>query len=688
MSSSAPSPPTILRRTHTSVIFSLLPTSSLSLPAPSHIGFARLTPANLVKSSNSPQFSSQPLYDAVPHPQPEEEEEEEPAIGDCLVFEEGVFNDPFLQNTWNFRSDESQLSKPNNNKDKGTTISPESLIPEDWVHVQRELNITKKERRKLSQQLEYGRRVEKRRQALMPLNSGEYEKFKNEKLQKLKPIVLDDPEPKYLDENDKHEKDDDDKNGEGIRGRVAPRNPRLAVYGGGLEDISALFSCGSYDPGAADKPQGIFTSGKWHPLHTLAASGQFYLVNALLKHNLDINVPDKDGLTAIHKAILGKKQAIFNFLLRESANPFVRDSDGATLMHYAVLTASSHMIKILLLYNVDLNLQDNDGWTPLHLAVQSRRTDVVRLLLIKGADKTLKNRLQSANSRVLVDTGNYKKKMRWHILSGVSCWMNDVLVTSRRIYYSSFRILLSVKFSILVEQVSLQMFTHTVMRLSVCIAFCGIPEVRLLHYLSYFMRFVTEIYKTMSKMAVARIKLLRNKREVVIKQMRRDIAMLLESGQDSTARIRVEHVIREQNIMAANELIELFCELVVARLSIIAKQRECPADLKEGIASLIFAAPRCSDIPELLSIRDVFQKKYGKDFVSAATDLRPNAGVNRMLIEKLSVKTPSGEIKLKVLKEIAKEYQFKVTSLPLKSEPKQSPVPDIASNRVNYTDLP
>ncbi|KAL0463749.1 UNVERIFIED_CONTAM: Ankyrin repeat domain-containing protein, chloroplastic [Sesamum latifolium] len=352
----------------------------LSIPTrPFPPRFPRLTPANLVKSSNSPQFASQPLYDAVPHPQPEEEEEE-PPIGDCLVFEEGVFNDPFIQNTRNFRSDEAQLSKPNNNKDKGTTISPENLIPEDWVHVQRELNITKKERRKLSQQLEYGRRVEKRRQALMPLNSGEYEKFKNEKLQKLKPIVLDDPEPKYLGENDKHEKDDDERNGEAVRGRVAPRNPRLAVYGGGLEDISALFSSGSYEPGAADKSQGtrklfskeekilmnrripdiaVATSGKWHPLHTLAASGQFYLVNALLKHNLDINVPDKDGLTAIHKAILGKKQAIFNFLLRESANPFIRD---------------------------------NDGWTPLHLAVQSRRTDVVRLLLIKGADKTLKNR--------------------------------------------------------------------------------------------------------------------------------------------------------------------------------------------------------------------------------------------------------------------------------------------------------
>lgn len=59
--------------------------------------------------------------------------------------------------------------------------------------------------------------------------------------------------------------------------------------------------------------------------------------------------------------------------------------------------------------------------------------------------------------------------------------------------------------------------------------------------------------------------------------------------------------------------------------------RECPPDLKEGISSLLFAGPRCSEIPELLSIRDVFQKKYGKDFVSTATDLRPTAGVNRLV---------------------------------------------------------
>lgn len=36
-------------------------------------------------------------------------------------------------------------------------------------------------------------------------------------------------------------------------------------------------------------------------------------------------LPFQDGWSALHKAIIGKKQAITNYLLRESANPFVLD---------------------------------------------------------------------------------------------------------------------------------------------------------------------------------------------------------------------------------------------------------------------------------------------------------------------------------------------------------------------------
>ncbi|CAH8306043.1 unnamed protein product [Eruca vesicaria subsp. sativa] len=164
--------------------------------------------------------------------------------------------------------------------------------------------------------------------------------------------------------------------------------------------------------------------------------------------------------------------------------------------------------------------------------------------------------------------------------------------------------------------------------------------------------------KTLLKLTIPRIKLIRNRREAQIKQMRREIAKLLETGQEATARIRVEHIIREEKMMAAQEILELFCELIAVRLPIIEAQRECPLDLKEAISSVCFAAPRCSDLTELQQVQLLFVSKYGKEFVAAASELKPDSGVNRKLVELLSVRAPSPETKLKLLKEIAQEHQL------------------------------
>ncbi|KAK4391762.1 IST1-like protein [Sesamum angolense] len=161
------------------------------------------------------------------------------------------------------------------------------------------------------------------------------------------------------------------------------------------------------------------------------------------------------------------------------------------------------------------------------------------------------------------------------------------------------------------------------------------------------------------RLAASRLKLLRNKKEVQVNQMKREIAQLLQSGQDQTARIRVEHVIREEKMMAAYDLIEIYCELIVARLPIIESQKTCPIDLKEAITSIVFASPRCGDVPELLDVRKHFTEKYGKDFTTAAIELRPECGVSRMLVEKLSAKAPDGQTKIKILSAIAEEHNVK-----------------------------
>ncbi|KAG7967855.1 hypothetical protein I3843_08G120800 [Carya illinoinensis] len=339
---------------------------------------------------------------------------EDHVVGDCVVFEDGVFDDPFIEDDVAFEASPPPLKHKNKQKKPVAEIQTENLVPDQWKEVQAEINITKKERRKIAQKLQYGSRVEKRKKGYEPIrNVNVLQELKEAKLAQLKPLVLDNPSQFPVVEEEKGEEVADVSAPVTSSERVAPKNPRWAVYGRGLEDVTEFFNSENYVPGEDRSSEGrrkLFTkeeklllkmkkpdvagatSDKWLPLHTLAASGEFYLMDALLKHNVDINAVDKDGWTALHKAIIGKKQAITNYLLRESANPFVLDKDGATLMHYAVQTASSQAIKILVLYNVDINRQDNDGWTPLHLAVQAKRTDVVRLLLIKGADKTIKNK--------------------------------------------------------------------------------------------------------------------------------------------------------------------------------------------------------------------------------------------------------------------------------------------------------
>ena len=75
--------------------------------------------------------------------------EEELVIDDCVVFK-----DPYLQNDI---EEEPQTPKPNKKHNKPISkIEPKNLVPEKWKEVQAEINIMKKERRKISQDLEFG----------------------------------------------------------------------------------------------------------------------------------------------------------------------------------------------------------------------------------------------------------------------------------------------------------------------------------------------------------------------------------------------------------------------------------------------------------------------------------------------------------------------------------------------------
>jgi vacuolar protein sorting-associated protein IST1 len=146
--------------------------------------------------------------------------------------------------------------------------------------------------------------------------------------------------------------------------------------------------------------------------------------------------------------------------------------------------------------------------------------------------------------------------------------------------------------------------------------------------------------------------MVQQKDEAVSKQQRRAMAQLLEIGKVESAKIRVENIIRSDITTELHEILELYCELLLARTGLM-ESPTCDPGLEEAVKSLIYAAPR-TDIKELQSVRALLVDKYGKEFALQA--MEPDAHVSEKVLKKLAVTPPSQELVNGYLEEIARTY--------------------------------
>ncbi|KAI4333984.1 hypothetical protein L6164_018728 [Bauhinia variegata] len=164
--------------------------------------------------------------------------------------------------------------------------------------------------------------------------------------------------------------------------------------------------------------------------------------------------------------------------------------------------------------------------------------------------------------------------------------------------------------------------------------------------------------KKVIKKAQCRLKLLKSKRNAIVRQSREDVAELIKNGHEQTALNRVEQLIKDESLAAAYELLDQFCEFILVNLSYIRKHKDCPNDINEAVSSLIFASARFGDLPELRIIRKLFGERYGQRFATTAVELSHGNLVNHQLKEKLSVKSVTDDQKYRVVDEIARDYSI------------------------------
>lgn len=152
---------------------------------------------------------------------------------------------------------------------------------------------------------------------------------------------------------------------------------------------------------------------------------------------------------------------------------------------------------------------------------------------------------------------------------------------------------------------------------------------------------------------------LEKKKTELAQKSRKEIADYIAAGKVERARIRVEHIIREDFLVEAMEIVEMFCDLLLARFGLITQMKELDEGISEAVASLIWVTPRLqADVQELKTVSDVFAVKYGKPLIQAIIDGQGELKPSDKLVHKLAIQAPPKLLVEKYLIEIAKVYNI------------------------------
>ncbi|KAF4948559.1 hypothetical protein FGADI_9554 [Fusarium gaditjirri] len=145
------------------------------------------------------------------------------------------------------------------------------------------------------------------------------------------------------------------------------------------------------------------------PLSKAAERGNLSMVRLLLENSsVDVNAKNKDGSTpmsraamkqhknvvqllaakdnvTLHSIIRAGNQQLTHYLLSCDIDLNLKDTHGLTALHIAIISRQLQIFEMLLLRGADIDAKDGTGRTPLILAAQYTLRDFVEILLSRSA---------------------------------------------------------------------------------------------------------------------------------------------------------------------------------------------------------------------------------------------------------------------------------------------------------------
>ncbi|XP_069491573.1 IST1 homolog isoform X1 [Ambystoma mexicanum] len=196
--------------------------------------------------------------------------------------------------------------------------------------------------------------------------------------------------------------------------------------------------------------------------------------------------------------------------------------------------------------------------------------------------------------------------------------------------------------------------------------------------------FKAERLRVNLRLTITHLKLLEKKKTELAQKARKEIADYLTISKYERARIRVEHIIREDYLVEAMEILELYCDLLLARYGMILNMKELDPGMAEAVSSLIWAAPRMLEVSELKIVSKQLCAKYSKEYGVLCRTNQINT-VGSQLINKLSTQAPPRILVERYLIEIAKSYNvpYETDSASLAESPQE---PEAGPCDIGFTD--
>ena len=153
---------------------------------------------------------------------------------------------------------------------------------------------------------------------------------------------------------------------------------------------------GSYELVKAVADMGIDLNVKTNDgqncLHISAENSHFNLCWALIrKHNFDVQLPDRNGCTALHYFAQNGRYELVKTIVDMGIDINLKTNDGKNCVHIAAEYGHFNLCWILISkHNVDAQFPDHDGWTAFHYFAKKGDYELVKAVADMGIDTNLK----------------------------------------------------------------------------------------------------------------------------------------------------------------------------------------------------------------------------------------------------------------------------------------------------------